>query len=656
MVTAALLKPNQKLLDAIKAYTDQILLEPYSSEKLKATLLKDYVTSNKITIGTLQQATGFSAVDINNYLAKAFTDNEKGIFDNREYKLSDFEKLKRQISIQKEKLKLVYSGGASQEFIINDMAAYLASYGLSSVLDLAGSFTKTVVPEGVIVQPMGENFVHIEGYEQDAEAGTQFIVTAQHKIDKSKVKQTAEGFVTSEAITVTNDEPDYFYNKVTGKRLPVSRNGGSEFWGTNVGSGITQYHVKFADTGLPVFYTVAQKTGFMADYGDILQMAALVAAVIGVPAILGEYIIGTEAALANPALSQTIGKVSLNTVLSGGDLSGSLTKAVMGVPGAYVGDIVGTGLDSDQIGKVAEAATTAKLTGSNINQAVLFSLTSQGIKKMDEYDFGDLPLDYGNDPFGDLSIEDLTLLDLGIDFDAQALADAMDANEFDLEQLGIDIDSAVPDLSGNIFSPDGVLISPTDLSYADDYYAASDGTIKDVFNRTVISSDDAANLNSNQIADKLYDDFEKSQGKTVTAEAGDKLRPSGKALVSGSGKVPSITDQASVYDKLLKTAVSIGASVKAISNGTFRIQNPSMYNPYGTARPQAVGVPIRQADGSTVTNNGNGTQTIRRIDGTTQTIASSYQPMGNLLGGISTQTILLGGAVLLGAFLLVRRK
>ncbi|NBQ47012.1 MAG: hypothetical protein EBU33_00945 [Sphingobacteriia bacterium] len=112
-------------------------------------------------------------------------------------------------------------------------------------------------------------------------------------------------------------------------------------------------------------------------------------------------------------------------------------------------------------------------------------------------------------------------------------------------------------------------------------------------------------------------------------------------------------DQTSYADKLLKAAVGIGASVKAIANGTFR---PAYtMSPYGTARVQAVGVPITQPDGSVIVNNGNGTQTIRYANGQTKTVGSTYSSTG-MFGGISSTTLLIGGGVLLAALLLSRRK
>jgi hypothetical protein len=69
-------------------------------------------------------------------------------------------------------------------------------------------------------------------------------------------------------------------------------------------------------------------------------------------------------------------------------------------------------------------------------------------------------------------------------------------------------------------------------------------------------------------------------------------------------------------------------------------------------------VPIRQSDGSVITNNGNGTQTIRLPNGQTTTTSTNYNKsgiFGGTFGGIPTSTLLIGGGVLLAALLLTRK-
>jgi hypothetical protein len=93
---------------------------------------------------------------------------------------------------------------------------------------------------------------------------------------------------------------------------------------------------------------------------------------------------------------------------------------------------------------------------------------------------------------------------------------------------------------------------------------------------------------------------------------------------------------------------------------TGRYTPPYQTNPNGTAYSQVPGVPVRRADGSTVTNNGNGTQTIIDASGQVRTVSSSVSPNsfsgGQLIAGVSNQTLLIAGAGLLAVVLLARRK
>ena len=82
---------------------------------------------------------------------------------------------------------------------------------------------------------------------------------------------------------------------------------------------------------------------------------------------------------------------------------------------------------------------------------------------------------------------------------------------------------------------------------------------------------------------------------------------------------------------------------------------------FGTARPP-VGVPVRRPDGSTVVNNGNGTQTVRYADGRVQTMPATYTSGGlganygaSLIPGVPNTALFIGGGLLLAAVLFARR-
>jgi hypothetical protein len=116
-----------------------------------------------------------------------------------------------------------------------------------------------------------------------------------------------------------------------------------------------------------------------------------------------------------------------------------------------------------------------------------------------------------------------------------------------------------------------------------------------------------------------------------------------------------------VLESIGKLAAQLKSTVNAIRTGTYRPPAGST-STTGTPRNTPVGVPITLPDGRVVTNNGNGTQTIRTPDGRVTTVPSSYSGAtgaggGGLLPGVSNQALLIGGAVVLvGAVLLARRR
>ncbi|NDG02991.1 MAG: hypothetical protein EB119_07325, partial [Synechococcaceae bacterium WBB_34_004] len=100
---------------------------------------------------------------------------------------------------------------------------------------------------------------------------------------------------------------------------------------------------------------------------------------------------------------------------------------------------------------------------------------------------------------------------------------------------------------------------------------------------------------------------------------------------------------------------------------TGRYTPPYGTNPAGTAYSQVPGVPIPRADGSIVTNNGNGTQTVVYPNGQVKTVPVSVNPAqisggqftgatGALIPGVSNQTLLIAGVGLVAVALLARRK
>jgi len=386
--------------------------------------------------------------------------------------------------------------------------------------------------------------------------------------------------------------------------------------------------------GVPIFAIIPnvffkKRESFWADIKPFLP---IVAAFVGLPGLIGEAVLGAEFAAANPLIANAFGKASFQLVMTGGDLEKSIIGAISSVAGAEVGDFVNSSVDSVVIGSVAKAATSAAIEGKDVNKAAIRAAFFGGVR-MDEVEF--VPYDFG------LTYEDLfsTYNNIG------------DENLF--ETLGYTADALFATKDGDVFSVIGELAAPSDVTYASGYYPDDYGNIRDINNRIVVSATDAANATSDQIFQQITDDLQLNSGNVVNTEDAPSGRPATLPPTTKQTKVPTITDQAKTADQLLKTATSIKNSLNILTTGK---PLPYATNPYGTVRPPIPGVPVMRADGSSVVNNGNGTQTIRYPDGRVQTTSSTYSASSGLIPGINNQTLLIGGAILVGALLLTQRK
>jgi len=386
-------------------------------------------------------------------------------------------------------------------------------------------------------------------------------------------------------------------------------------------------------------------------------IAGFVATAMGLPVIIGNAVLGVELAASYPALSNAIGQVATRTVLTGGDVEKAVSGAAAGLVGAEFGGFVGTAVDSAAIGAGAAAATTAALQGGDVRQAVLISVAKSGVfsevagagRTMSEYIFDPDVIEPAGITLGDL--------DLGFD-----LTEVL-SNLENVSDLPVPADSVTQDAAGNQLAVNGSYVQLSPEQYIASLYPDEAGNIRTPDNRILMPANEVLKYlefegGTVELADDLKARIEPLQGGVSVSEAPSVLRPSTIPPAASQTRTP-VFDFAKQADALLKTAVSIGGSIKSIANGTFRPTYP--ISPFGTARPP-VGVPVRQADGSTVVNNGNGTQTIRYPDGRVQTIPSTYTSTGmagnyggSLVPGISNQTLLIGGAVLVAALLIARR-
>jgi hypothetical protein len=394
-------------------------------------------------------------------------------------------------------------------------------------------------------------------------------------------------------------------------------------------------------------------------------MVGFVLAFSGIGAAIGSAVLGAQTAAAYPALANAIGQVSIRTVLTGGDVEGAVKSAATGFVGGEFGDFVGRALDSEVIGYAASAATDAALQGEDARTAVLTSLVTKGGTIVSELFPGE-PFDYdpgeyvylpGDDFTPTVLLEgDISLDDLGLSFDL----DEVLANLEMPEDLTLPLDAIIPDDDGNLFGVDGFYVELSDRGYIGAIYPDEQGNIRAPDNNILMPADEVIRYLETpaELAEQLRARIEPLQGEPIAPLTAPNLRPINIPPPAGQTRTPVI-DWAKQADALLKVAVSIGGSIKAISNGTFRPAYGT--SPYGTARPP-FGVPVRQADGSTVVNNGNGTQTVRYPDGRVVTMPSMYTSTGmagnygqSLIPGVPNTALLIGGGLVVAALLLSRR-
>lgn len=661
MAIAALFKPSQATIDALKTYVIKIDSEKISDMPLKATLIYESMQKYGVSPAVLAESLGMTIEAVNAYLNQRIDPTLTIDFHGKPYKEINRAKIERQIKSIKQAANLTFIGGMSNDWYTNDMAQKLAIRGIGDITDFSAHHNEYELPAGSVVQQETQNngeityFVTLSSSNGNEE---------KYPVDKNNVQIIQDSYSQS-AITKNNLTLDlgidYYYNKVNGEKFPLS----GEVWESAFeGKGGVYYHVKFSKTGIPIFWTQWVSTNTFSDLTPFIGIAVMAFTFGGGAAWLGESILNAVGLNASAAASEVVGNVAINTALTGGDVTRAVSQAAANLAGGQIGGQIGVTVDSATIGKAASVATTAALQGKNVSATSIASALASGIK-MDEVII-DTSSDYADYTYAgdassvgyDAGAFDLTLADLNIDIDPISLADSLSANEIALAENGIDISAISTDSGGTVYTQTGDYVAMPEDQYAQSFYPDSDGNVRNAENKIVINADDAKNMSSDEIANMCFRSWYEQEGATVNSEAAPASRPAAIPPAANQTKVPSITDQASTYDKLLKTAVSIGASVKAIASGTFRPIYPM--SAYGTPMVQAVGVPVQRADGSIVTNNGNGTQTIRYPNGQVQTVATSYNAAGvfgsGLFAGINQQTLMIGGGVLLVALLLARRK
>jgi len=266
------------------------------------------------------------------------------------------------------------------------------------------------------------------------------------------------------------------------------------------------------------------------------------------------------------------------------------------------------------------------------------------------------------DDFTDITLPEVELESFDLDIPSFEIAPAdigAVVDEFtliELGDLGIDTESLGIDLSGAVYDDLGELVNPSIEVYAQSVYVGDDGGIYDFANRELLTPAQAeAAFNEGGIDELTAQTWAAASGlgNNFVAEQPNAARPASTPAARSTGVLPTFSgDTWPAF--LLNAASTIGNFVLAREQiqrtGRYTPAGPT--SPYGTANPVRVGVPQAQPDGSIVVKNADGTVTRTNIDGTQTTIRPGAQTSG--LGGISTNTLLLGGGIL-AAVLLLRR-
>lgn len=391
------------------------------------------------------------------------------------------------------------------------------------------------------------------------------------------------------------------------------------------GHGHVDYYVRQSGNGfaiVPVWQS-SSDAGFIREgligAATFMIQFALPLGGVNVAQILGSKILGAALAAAYPALTAIVGNVALGTVFSGGDVAQAVKLAAAGYVGGVVGGGIGSATKLDYLGKVTAAATSAAISGGNVDRAIITALANVGAKSMNEILenpmppqttwFSDSPVDIPADPYGIRS---------GV-FDNVG-GPVLNDPAWDIGPM-FTPDPTIPDTTGTSpvndpLFPSGITESPPASAFYTDiptFTIAPDGTV---------ASNSGVNL----------------QGITNAALAAVQII----RAFQGSGGVvqnPTAANRAA--------SSSSGLVVTRNNNGTLTQQRP------------AVGVATVTSDGGLVVNNGNGT--FDYVDATGNRSTRSYPPSGTSTGtgaiaGIPANTLLLVGGGLLALLMLNKGK
>lgn len=330
----------------------------------------------------------------------------------------------------------------------------------------------------------------------------------------------------------------------------------------------------------------------------------------------------------------------------------ALALAVTGI-GSAVSSIMASGLSVANVAGLVSSIDA--IPGVDLGAAGDVAKIAKGGFSVDDLTDLEFPtFDPGSfDDFGG----DTFLIDVpDIDISPADIGAVVDDLTIELGDLGIDTNDLGIDITGAVYDDLGELVSPSIEVYAQSLYIGDDGGVYDFANRELLSPQQAAAAFDEGGIDELTAQTwaaASAGGNTFVAETPNAARPATTPAARSTGVLPTFSGD-SYAAFLLNAASTIGNFVLAREQiqRTGRYTPPGSTSPYGTANPTRVGVPQAQPDGSVIVKNADGSVTRTNIDGSQQVIRPGQQ--AGMFGGISSNTLLLGGAAL-AAILLLRR-
>jgi len=377
-----------------------------------------------------------------------------------------------------------------------------------------------------------------------------------------------------------------------------------------------------------------------SNFGNFLKFAAplFLVAIPGIAQTIGATAFNSLGLTVSPTVATAVGNVAVSTALSGGDIEQAVINQLAAGVGSYAGAFAGQAVDSARIGRVVASVTTAAATGGDIKAALL----SSGANAMFDFDFlapasgaavtydpsAFEGYDAGQAPDGwsittQQAIDNYAAMNIAPAFDVATLTDVYDPYEYDVYDFQ-DVETPAPDF-GTVNYP-----LPT--------FEEPPAPYIDVPNITVPPTTPMNESASDWVSSVVT-------GVTALAAAAMKLIPTIQALRNGDViRSGSMTNT--------------GGVVTANSNGTITTRNSTTGAVSTTIPP--VGKAYQTPDGNIITNNGNGTYTVVKPDGTRYTgNYTATSTTGNLNVGAGSgffsnpqNVMLAGGAALLAILLL----